>query len=185
MLTSQITTMSKPENWASLVAQWLGICLPVQGTRVRALVWEDPTCRRATKPVSHNYWACASGACAPQRARQWETRAPRWRVAPARHSWRKSSHRNEDPTQPKINKLKKNKKPRKLTLVPSIELIQILPIIRGLICVCAALCKFVTCVASRNHIPLKFILKSTLLGYKLLNFYFTSIFSTKGKKSSN
>ena len=30
----------------------------MQGTRVRALVWEDPTCRRATKPVSHNYWAC-------------------------------------------------------------------------------------------------------------------------------
>ena len=22
------------------------------------LVWEDPTCRRATKPVHHNYWAC-------------------------------------------------------------------------------------------------------------------------------
>ena len=28
----------------------------MQGTRVRALVWEDPTCRRATRPVSHNYW---------------------------------------------------------------------------------------------------------------------------------
>ena len=28
---------------ASLVAQWLRICLPMQGTRVRALVWEDPT----------------------------------------------------------------------------------------------------------------------------------------------
>ena len=27
---------------ASLVAQWLRICLPMQGTRVRALVWEDP-----------------------------------------------------------------------------------------------------------------------------------------------
>ena len=40
---------------ASLVAQWLRICLPMQGTRVRALVWEDPTCRRATGPVSHNY----------------------------------------------------------------------------------------------------------------------------------
>ena len=40
---------------ASLVAQWLRICLPMQGTRVRALVWEDPTCRRATRPVSHNY----------------------------------------------------------------------------------------------------------------------------------
>ena len=39
---------------ASLVAQWLRICLPMQGTRVRALVWEDPTCCRATRPVSHN-----------------------------------------------------------------------------------------------------------------------------------
>ena len=40
---------------ASLVAQWLRICLLMQGTRVRALVWEDPTCRRAAGPVSHNY----------------------------------------------------------------------------------------------------------------------------------
>ena len=40
---------------ASLVAQWLRICLPMQGTRVRVLVWEDPTCCGATKPVSHNY----------------------------------------------------------------------------------------------------------------------------------
>ena len=40
---------------ASLVAQWLGIRLPMQGTRVQALVREDPTCRGATKPVSHNY----------------------------------------------------------------------------------------------------------------------------------
>ena len=40
---------------ASLVVQWLRICLPMQGTRVRALVWEDPTCRGATSPVSHNY----------------------------------------------------------------------------------------------------------------------------------
>ena len=39
----------------SLVAQWLRILLPVQGTQVRALVWEDPTCRGATKPVHHNY----------------------------------------------------------------------------------------------------------------------------------
>ena len=40
---------------ASLVAQWLKICLPMQGTRVRALVWEDPMCCGATGPVSHNY----------------------------------------------------------------------------------------------------------------------------------
>ena len=39
----------------SLVVQWLRIRLPMQGTRVRALVWEDPTCRRATKPMCHNY----------------------------------------------------------------------------------------------------------------------------------
>ena len=43
----------------SLVAQWLRICLPMQGTRVWALVREDPTCRGATKPVRHSYWACA------------------------------------------------------------------------------------------------------------------------------
>ena len=103
-----LTSLSCQENrlGASLVAQWLRVCLPMKGTRVQALVWEDPTCRGATKPVSHNYWACASGACAPQRERprQWEAHAPRWRVAPARHNWRKPSHRNEDPTQPKINK---------------------------------------------------------------------------------
>ena len=40
---------------ASLVVQWLRVCLLMQGTQVRALVWEDPTCRRATSPVSHNY----------------------------------------------------------------------------------------------------------------------------------
>ena len=40
---------------ASLVAQWLRICLPMQGTWVRTLVWKDPTCRGATGPVSHNY----------------------------------------------------------------------------------------------------------------------------------
>ena len=39
----------------SLVVQWLRICLPMQGTRVRALVREDPTCCGATKPMRHNY----------------------------------------------------------------------------------------------------------------------------------
>ena len=44
----------KNRSGASLVAQWLGVCLLMQGTRVRALVWEDPTCRGAAGPVSHN-----------------------------------------------------------------------------------------------------------------------------------
>ena len=116
-------TVGENVNWcnhygklygASLVAQWLGIRLLMQGTRVHALVREDPTCRGAARPVSHNYWACASGACAPQqeRPRQWEARAPRWRVAPAHCNWKKPLHRNEDTTQPKINKLIKKKKKR-------------------------------------------------------------------------
>ena len=50
--TSHLNTISPG---ASLVAQWLRVCLLMQGTRVRALVWEDPTCRGATGPVSHNY----------------------------------------------------------------------------------------------------------------------------------
>ena len=47
--------VKKKKKRASLVAQWLRVCLPMQGTRVRALVWEDPTCCGATRPVSHNY----------------------------------------------------------------------------------------------------------------------------------
>ena len=43
----------------SLVAQWLRIRLPMQGTPVWALVPKDPTCHGATKPMSHNYWSCA------------------------------------------------------------------------------------------------------------------------------
>ena len=39
----------------SLVAQWLRIHLPMQGTLVQALVREDPTCCGATQPVRHNY----------------------------------------------------------------------------------------------------------------------------------
>ena len=41
----------------SLVAQWLRIHLLLQVTRVQSMVWEDPTCRGATKPVHHKYSA--------------------------------------------------------------------------------------------------------------------------------
>ena len=43
----------------SLVAQWLRICLSMQDTWIPALVWEDPTCHGATKPLHRNYRACA------------------------------------------------------------------------------------------------------------------------------
>ena len=41
--------------WGFPGGEGLRIRLPMQGTQVRSLVWEDPTCRGATKPASHNY----------------------------------------------------------------------------------------------------------------------------------
>ena len=52
----EATESNYEKQWGtSLVAQWLRIHLPMQGTWVRALVREDPTCRGATKPLRHNY----------------------------------------------------------------------------------------------------------------------------------
>ena len=45
----------KSSMGASLVVQWLIILLPMQGTWVQSLIWEDPTCLGATKAVRHNY----------------------------------------------------------------------------------------------------------------------------------
>ena len=39
------------------MVQWLRICLPLQGTQAPPLVQEDPTRRRAAKPVDHSYWS--------------------------------------------------------------------------------------------------------------------------------
>ena len=77
------------------MAQWLRIHLPVQRTRVRALVREDPTCCGATKPVRHNYWACA---LEPSSHNYW-ARVPQLlkpvRLEPVLRN--KRSHRNEKP----------------------------------------------------------------------------------------
>ena len=50
----QLTEFQRMGSGASLMVQRLRIRLPMQGTQVRALVWEDPTCRGAAGPVSHN-----------------------------------------------------------------------------------------------------------------------------------
>ena len=42
----------------SLAVQWSRIHLPMQETRVPPVIREDPTCRRAIKPMRHNYRAC-------------------------------------------------------------------------------------------------------------------------------
>ena len=50
------------KNWlcrTSLVVQWLGVQLPIQGAWVPSLVWEDPTCCRTAKPVSPSCWVWA------------------------------------------------------------------------------------------------------------------------------
>ena len=84
---------------------------PAYLTRVRALVWEDPTCRGANKPVRHNYWACtlepvsgnywahAPRARAPQQEKppQWEACAPQQRVAPARRQLEKAHEQQQRP----------------------------------------------------------------------------------------
>ena len=68
----------------------------MQETRVRALVREDPTCRGATKPVCHNYWACepqllslhatTTEARAPSARGPQQEKLPQQRVAPARRN---------------------------------------------------------------------------------------------------
>ena len=42
-----------------MVVEWLRIHHAMLGKWVQFLVWEDPTCHRATKPTQHSYWACA------------------------------------------------------------------------------------------------------------------------------
>ena len=75
-LVFQFSTDFKSFHGTSLVAQWLRIHLPMQGTWVQALVQEDPTCRGATKsvatkpqllsPSATTTEARAPRACAPQ-----------------------------------------------------------------------------------------------------------------------
>ena len=86
----------KKKSWrASLVAQWLRIRLPTQGTWVWSLVREDPTCCGATKPIRHNYWACALDPTSHNYwARVLQLLKPA-RLEPVFHN--KRSHRNEKP----------------------------------------------------------------------------------------
>ena len=83
----------------------------MQRTRVWAPVQDDPTCREATKPVHHNYWACT---LEPASHNYW-AHVPQL-LKPAHlepvlcnkrsHLNEKPAHRNEDPMQPKLNKNK-------------------------------------------------------------------------------
>ena len=89
----------------SLVVQWLGIDLPIQGTWARSLVQEDPTCCGTAKPMHHNYWACA---LEPTRRSYWshhnEKPMTTAKGSPAHRNRRKRTHSNGDPAQPKAEK---------------------------------------------------------------------------------
>ena len=43
----------------SLKLQGLRTHLPIQDTWVRSLIWDDPICLAAAKPLNHNHWAHA------------------------------------------------------------------------------------------------------------------------------
>ena len=53
-----IYLFKKITSGASLMVQWLRICLAMQETPVSSLVWEDPACLRVTEPMHHSYRAC-------------------------------------------------------------------------------------------------------------------------------
>ena len=99
----------------------------MQEAWVQFLVQEDPTHHAAAKLMSHNYWACALEPrsrnywsrratvikskcrrdCAPQKEKplQWEAHSLQLEGSPCSPQLDKSLHSNEDPAQPKANKL--------------------------------------------------------------------------------
>ena len=66
------------ETWTFRVVLWLRLHLPLQGTWVRFLVQEDPTCHEATKSVCHNYCSphAATGEVPTSRARALQQEKP-------------------------------------------------------------------------------------------------------------
>ena len=56
---TQAPTLDPTKNRLRIspAVRWIGICLPLQRTRVRSLVWEDSPCLGAAEPGRHAYWA--------------------------------------------------------------------------------------------------------------------------------
>ena len=113
-------TFKKEMSWnlniygTSLVVQWLSIHLPMQGTQVRSLIWEDSTCPGAIKPLCHSDWACPLEPVLCHKRRhckekptQWEACSSTFLLAAKRES---ACCLNEDPVQPKIKLYVKNLK---------------------------------------------------------------------------
>ena len=89
------STENKRGRGPSLVAQWERICLCMQDTWVQSLVQEDPTCLRATKPVSQVYWVWALG---PGSCKYWPHVSQLLKPAHLEPGLLKRNIRNEKPT---------------------------------------------------------------------------------------
>ena len=77
----------KFKNMTYRLPWWLSgrVHLPVQETWVQSLVWEDPTCCRATKPVSTTFepvlqgpWVTTTESSHPRAHDPQEERPPQW-----------------------------------------------------------------------------------------------------------
>ena len=82
------------QNWASLLVQWLRTYLLMQETRIWSLIQEDSICCGPTKPVYHNYWACA---LEPISCTCWAL-GPQLLKLTCPKACNKRSHLNEKPT---------------------------------------------------------------------------------------
>ena len=91
--------------WTPLVAQWIRINLPRQGTWAEYLVQEDSTCHRATKPVCHNYWALVWQLLEPvlcnKRSQAVRNLCTTTREPPLLQLGKAWAHSSEHPAQPK------------------------------------------------------------------------------------
>ena len=108
---------NKKEPNAAKYTSWIKshkkMHLPMQGTQVWSLVWEDPTCFRATKPVHHSYCvpqrlkpACLRACtCQPEKHHNKKPVQPsQLESTPSLLQLEKACVQQEDPVQPKISK---------------------------------------------------------------------------------
>ena len=106
---SFLITHSRENSWASLVAHWERIRLPVKETQVQLLVGKDAARSRATESapqlLSLNLGACESQLLKPKHAlQQIEACALHLESSPSSLQLEKILHSNEDPAQPNLNK---------------------------------------------------------------------------------
>ena len=88
---------------ASLVVQWMRICLPVQRTQVQSLVQENPTW--AIRPKYCNYWSPSTWSLCSATRKATTVRSPHTAMKSNSHPLQQEEGTcsNKDPAQPKIS----------------------------------------------------------------------------------